>query len=73
MTEEQQFRQELSDWLIDNYLCDSPFQDETEEAVVALCLEYPDHVRKMMFEFLDKFENNGYVQNLKNKIIAQSL
>ena len=68
----EKFREELSDWLIEQGLCDTPFQDETEEAVFALCFEYPDHVRKMTFEFLDKF-NSEYVRNLKNKILAHSL
>ena len=71
--EEQEFRKKLSDWLIEKDTSTVFFDDETEEAVWSLCFEYPSHVRKMTFEFLDEFKNSEYVQNLKNKILAHSL
>jgi hypothetical protein len=81
--EEIEFRKDLSSWLVENRLIWAPdsqdssdsFRDKTEDAVLSLVFEYPEHVKKITFEFLNqsKFENNNYVTYLKNKILAHSL
>lgn len=78
--EEKEFRKELLNWLIGRRLVDGTLQDfldSTEEAMQELCLEnnFPKGVKKEAWEFISdpKFNNNSYVQDLKNKILAQSL
>jgi len=82
--EEKEFRAELGSWLVDNRLIWPPepgeesfehFKDETEDAVLSLIFEYPEHVKKIALNFLNdkKFENNNYVTYLKSKVLAHSL